>query len=201
MATAEHIAKATIRQRSPEWFAARRGKVTASSLYRVFAKPGTKSHEGYKRDLILDLEGLEGWEDTPPWFEHGTETEKYARGAYEHEYDIDVIPAGFVIHPQMPYFGCSPDGYPGEGLIEIKCRSRLQTFLGACERISRNDGLQIQGQLSVTGRPWCDYVNYFEPNGEPGGELHVQRVFRDEDRIREIESKVRHFYDGISSNA
>lgn len=47
---------------------------------------------------------------------------------------------------------------------------------------------QVQGQLAVTGLSWCDFITDTE------GDFTVQRVWRDDDMIREMKKKVDLYY-------
>jgi hypothetical protein len=70
----------------------------------------------------------------------------------------------------------SPDGLVGEdGMIECKWRrskQQLQTFLA--DEVPTENMAQLQAQLLVSGREWCDYVSY--AGGMP---LYVKRVLPD----------------------
>ena len=65
--------------------------------------------------------------------------------------------------------GCSPDGYVDtDGLVEIKCqlpKGHVQTLAYySRNRQAPPDYIpQVQGQLWVTGREWCDLF-FFHPD-------------------------------------
>ncbi len=113
-------------QGSPEWFAARLGKVTASRVADVIAKTKSgysTSRENYMVELALERitntrqEGFTS--DAMKW---GTETEPLARAAYEALTGELVEEVGMVPHHRIPMAGASPDGLiRGDGLLEIKC--------------------------------------------------------------------------------
>jgi len=172
-------------QGTPEWFAARRGKVTASRVADIMARTKTgfsTSRQNYKAELLLEI--LTG--NTSPGFtsdamKWGTEQEPHARAAYAATIFDTVSEVGFVDHPDILGAGCSPDGLVGDdGLIEIKCPNTatfLEIFL--TDVIPLKWQTQIQMQLDCTGRKWCDFVCY-DPRMPEGGQLYIQRVERDE---------------------
>lgn len=173
-------------QRTPEWYEARRGRITASEIHNVLAGTSTKGYEGYMFRLVLDLEGVPDLSDSqpPPWFLQGVLHEGWVTGWYEWEKNTTVEHTGFVVHPEYDWLGCSPDGLVGDdGLIECKYRTSLSGFHAATRRIRPNK--QIQTQLWVTGRQWCDEVNYW-------------RRFNQDDSIAEERGKIhRHYPDPL----
>ncbi|KAK4882228.1 hypothetical protein RN001_005547 [Aquatica leii] len=57
---------------------------------------------------------------------YGLEQEEYALNAYTTEMEEIVYRCGLIIHPYIPWFGCSPDGLiinngNSTKIIEIKC--------------------------------------------------------------------------------
>lgn len=190
-------------QRSPEWFAARLGKVGASRISDMLAT--TKSgwgagRQNYKTQLAWErLNGVsrEGFRSAD--MDAGTEAEPEARAAYECLYLVDVEECGFIPHPTIGMSGASPDGLVGaDGLVEIKCpilATHQETLLGGS--IKRQYELQRQWQLACTGRKWCDFVSYLDRKRHPeegfdlrGTRLIVRRTWRNEAQIAEIEKEV-----------
>lgn len=114
-------------QGSPEWFAARVGKVTASRADCVLAKgrSGAPSltRAAYMGELIAEtLTGqpcntFKGNADT----ERGLELEPAARLAYEVSTGNSVRSVGLIQHPRIARFAASPDGLVPRGGVEIKC--------------------------------------------------------------------------------
>ena len=51
---------------------------------------------------------------------------------------------------------------------------------------------QVQGQLWITGREWCDFVS-FDPRMPGPLKLYVQRIERDDAYIAALEAEVRLF--------
>lgn len=170
------------------WEYARKGRVTASSIGHVLAGHGTKSRFEYRMQLCLDLEGVEDFRDSAHWFEDGRRFEGHARGWYEWNV-APVTETGFVLHDEYNWLGASPDGLVGDdGCIEIKYRKTLKTFHDSnIKPIPRLYESQMQTQMWVMGRAWCDYVNYWRSDEHGKEQAHVRRIERDDGRIRELE--------------
>lgn len=177
-------------QRTPEWFAAKRGRVSASDARRVLAGRGTRSRRDYLLKIVYDLEGAPDFadEDVKPWFTDGVYYESYARGWYSWNSDVDIVQTGFVIHDEHSWIGCSPDGLVGDdGLVEFKFRKTLRALRDHGDKGQPLAQIkpQLQTQLLVTGRRWIDYVNYWRDDPNEFEQGLVRRVYRDDAYINE----------------
>lgn len=171
-------------QRTPEWFAARRGKITASQAHVCLMAGHTKTRRMYVAKIADDLEGLPDFDDVDPkpWFQAGAYYEEWARGWYSFQRGIDVRMTGLVVHDRYDWIGCSPDGLLGtDGLLEIKYRSYLRTYQQHVARgFQPSLYPQVQAQMYVCDRDWCDYVNYWRSIDHQLEQGHVQRIHRDQ---------------------
>ncbi len=182
-------------QGSPEWYAARLGKVTASRVADVMARTKTgwgASRKNYMADLIAErLTGMPVEQYTNQAMQWGIDTEAQARNAYSFFRDAEVLEVGFIDHPKIPMTGASPDGQIGDdGLLELKCpntATHIEALLSAA--VPEKYLLQMQWQLACTGRQWCDFVS-FDPRMPERMRLFAVRVPRSEPKIQEIESAV-----------
>ena len=184
-------------QRTEEWFAAKLGKVSASRVADVLAKiksGESASRKNYKMELVVQrLTGKQGESFTNAAMEWGTEQEPFARMAYEAHTGTFVKEEGFVDHPTIEGFGCSPDGIVGEGLIEIKCpntANHIETVLE--NKVPSKYIPQMQCQMACTGAKWCDFVS-FDPRLPEDLQLFVVRVERDQEYIDAMEVEVKQF--------
>lgn len=185
-------------QGTPEWFAARAGKVTASRVADIMrrTKSGySTSRANYAAELLVErLTGQCEPSYTSPAMQWGKDQEPFARQAYSALHDVEVYEVGFVDHPEVAMSGASPDGYVGEcGLVEIKCpltATHLDTLLNGT--INPDYVTQVQWQLACTGREWCDFVS-FDPRLPEELRLYVHRIPRDGSRIIEMETEVTDF--------
>lgn len=185
-------------QGSPEWFALRLGKVTASRVADIVAKTKSgysASRANYMAQLVAErLTGTVAESYTNAAMQHGTETEPEARAAYEFYQGVTVQEVAFVTHPSIDQSGCSPDGLVGDdGLVEIKCpqtAGHLETLLG--QSVPGKYDTQMQFQMACTGRKFCDFVSY-DPRMPENMRLFIKRVPRDDARIKELESEIAAF--------
>lgn len=185
-------------QGSPEWFAQRVGKLTASRLADVLAKVKAgeaASRATYRAELVAErLTGKAAEGFTNAAMKWGTECEPLARAAYEAEFGLLVTEVGMVLHPTIPMSGASPDGLVStDGLIEIKCpetKSHIDTLLSKAAPAKYIP--QMQWQMACTGRAWCDFVS-FDPRMPADLQMFVCRVLRDDDLIRVYETEAAAF--------
>jgi len=192
----------TVIQGSPEWFAQRIGRVTASRLADVLAK--VKSGEAaaranYRAELVAErLTGKQQESFTNAAMKWGTECEPIARAAYEAEYGLLVTEVAMIQHPRIPMAGASPDGLVSiDGLIEIKCpetKEHIDTILSG--EAPAKYIPQMQWQMACTGRAWVDFVS-FDPRMPDEMQMFVRRILRDDDLIKTYEAEVIRFLDEV----
>lgn len=182
-------------QRTPEWYAARLGKVTASRVADVTAKTRSgygASRANYMAELIVErLTGLPTERYQNESMIWGTNTEPLARAAYEVRQGALVDEVGVVPHPSIAAAGCSPDGLIGvDGLLEIKCPNTATHINYMLEADAPSKYWpQMQWQMACTGRQWVDFVS-FDPRMPENMQYAVRRVDRDDKAIAELESEV-----------
>ena len=190
-------------QRTPEWFAARCGKVTASRVADVIAKTKTgwgASRANLMADLIVErLTGQPASAFINAAMEWGTEQEPHARAAYSARTGELVEEVGFVPHPTIDAAGASPDGLVGDdGLVEFKCpntATHLDTLLAGA--VPGKHAAQLQWQMACTGRKWCDFVS-FDPRVPEHLRMFVRRVERDDALIAGLEADVTVFLEELT---
>lgn len=187
-----------IEQRTPEWFEARLGRVTASRVADMMARTKTgygASRANYMAELICErLTGKQAERFSSAAMAWGTETEPQARAMFTLTTGLSVEETGFALHPEIADLGASPDGLIGDdGLVEIKApntATHIETLLS--ETVPQKYVLQMQTQLACTGRQWCDFVS-FDPRLPDEMQLFIRRVDRDDELIAEIEREARAF--------
>jgi putative phage-type endonuclease len=171
-------------QRSPEWWELRKKRMTASHAQAI-GNIG-KGLESYVLQLMQEYYSY----GDPNRYsgihtERGRELEDSAVFVYESTTEKQVTPVGFVIHNE--HVGCSPDGLCGEdGMVEIKCPDDKEYFrllLGG--DIKPEYVWQIQMQLLVCERSWCDFVA-FNPNYDK--EIIITRVLPDHNKFAKLEA-------------
>ena len=112
--------------------------------------------------------------------EWGNEHEADAIRRYEEEQFVTVH--GQQENVSEGWLSCTPDGLVGDdGLVEVKCPYseyvHLSYLLDTDELVKKyND--QVQFQMMLTGRKWCDLVSY-HPHWAGGKDLLIVRVYPD----------------------
>lgn len=189
-------------QGSPEWFAARCGKVTASRIADVIAKTKTgysSSRANYKAQLVAEiLTGQPQETYSNAAMAWGTEQEPFARSAYEAMKGVFVDQTGFVLHPAIEGAGASPDGLVDDGLLEIKCpntATHIEYFLAG--EVPSKYQPQMAWQCACTGRSWVDFAS-FDPRMPDELRLFVIRYEPSKTYINELEAEVIGFIDEVN---
>ncbi len=149
------------------WFAARRGVLTASKIADALAvlKNGKPSES--RKKLMFDLlaermTGIAVDHYVTPAMQWGIDQQQHAIAAYEAETGELVGPEVFVLHPSIDWFGATPDGLVGHhGLIEVKCPTtpKYLAWIAAGE-VPDEHRPQMLAQLACTGRQWVDFVAF-----------------------------------------
>lgn len=191
-----------IEQGTTEWLELRKGRVTASRVADILAKTKngpSASRQNYLIELALQrVTGVIEPSYTNDAMKWGTETEPQARVAYEVKTGNFVDQVPFIDHPNIEWFGCSPDGLVGtDGLIEIKCPNSATHWatIKSGEPPAKYV-IQMQTQMACTGAEWCDFVS-FDPRMPERSQLFIKRVERDNAYIAEIEEEVKKFLEEV----
>jgi putative phage-type endonuclease len=190
----------TADQGTEEWKQARVGVPSGSKFSDIMAKGGGATRATYLTALALErITGVREDFKTTFAMEQGTEREPFARSAYEAHTGQFVTEIGFCMHDTLQV-GVSPDGLVGKvGMTEYKCpmpKTHLEYLRlepGKCPPAYR---WQVQGQLWVAEREWCDFVSY-NPDFPENAQMVIRRVVRDEKAIAELESEVVKFLEDI----
>ena len=145
-------------QRTPEWYEFRNNRLTASDLYHI-----TSQNKSKIIDIVKKKCGVEKNYTPGAAILHGVKFEDVAIHIYEEREDVIITEFGCLPHPNIPFFGASPDGicsfdsknknYTGR-MLEIKCpKSRNITGI-----IPPVYFAQVQGQLEVCDLEYCDFL-------------------------------------------
>ena len=185
-------------QNSEPWFAARLGIPTASRFKDVLAKGQGLTRKKYLYTLAGErLTGEMAESFTTEAMERGHAMEAEARERYAFQRDAEPQLVGFMRRKVGEHWiGASPDALLGEeGLLEIKTKAphlQLECLDGG--RLPPEHVAQVQGQLWVSGRQWCDFVSYW-----PKLPLFVCRVERDDAYIAALSAEVMAFCDELET--
>lgn len=181
-------------QRSEDWFRLRLGKVTSTRLQTVAL--GTMSAQTALLNRMQDeienpdkhieeaMLALDKRDPAP--IKLGKEREDWLRARFEIRVTQDSgkppkmdLP-GFVDHPAVDRFGCSPDWFltspyraPGEG--KVRTDPELHAF--AIKRgLLPKDKCQVYAHMMCTESTEADYVSYCPFWGDEKTQVHIVRV-------------------------
>ncbi|CAG2201964.1 unnamed protein product [Mytilus edulis] len=202
-----------------KWHEIRSGRLTSSNFYEIHTKVQSyKKKEGVTFDpLISRLMGYKKLNPNIRSLKHGREMEPEAKLCYlagmkkAGHTDVNITECGIFLDKDMTYLGASPDilvdcACCGSGVVEIKCPlvqkcGKCTTFCSCCvpdylyvdgTRYSLKKHKyygQIQGQLAITGRKYCDFFIY-TCNG-----TFCQRIVFDKPYYDEIVDSLKLFFE------
>lgn len=185
-----------IEQGSKEWLELKLGKMSGSDA-GVFLVNG-KNENGFGsavqtyiyRKVAERITGESEYFKPNFAMERGTLLEPDAIFEYETQTWNKVTRVGFV--EMNKYAGCSPDGLVGyDGMIEVKCpmQTEFVRFADTLE-IPKNHFAQMQFNMFVCKREWCDYVVY-HPDFKR--RLIIEQVKADTEIFSKFEKAVEYF--------
>lgn len=187
------------RQGTPEWINLRLGVPTASSFDRIVTPTGKPSSQGekYRFDLLAERMAGHSFDDfKSSWMERGNELEGDARNFYELQRDCSTQAVGFISNDAATW-GASPDSLVDErGLMEIKCPKpgTHVSYLLKAGSPYEEYRVQVQAQLWIAERDWCDVVSY-----NPEMPMALMRIERDDEFISKLAPLVKEFSEKLEA--
>jgi hypothetical protein len=196
------------------WHDHRVGVITASVAHSVYTRINTIQKDG-RNDATNAISRIMGYTKLNPNLaplKYGRNMEGEARRQYEKVmkstgHDVQVTQTGLVLHPTKVYIGASPDGLVsctccGDGLVEIQCPLNISCAVPTADNqdcLQKIDGqthiskahsyyTQVQCQLAVTKREWCDFCIYTK-NGH-----FLDRVYFDNVHWQKVEQNCDQFF-------
>ena len=189
-------------QGSEAWHEIRLGRFTGTRLKNLMSGKSTASYKDAIIDVVTEI--LTGEKDdgyVSADMERGIEMESEAADYYELITDLDTYEVGFCTFEDdnvlAEYSGISPDRLIGDdGMLEIKCpkAKTLFSYIQA-NKLPAIYRWQVQGQLYITGRKWCDFMAYY-PNLKP----FIVRVLPDKDMHLKIEEELKIAIQSVKEN-
>ena len=183
------------------WLAARRGCLTASRVADALAVLRTGKHSEKRQKLLFDLlaERVTGYKVdnfVTPAMQWGIDMQASAISAYEAQTGELVGPEAFFLHKSIDWFGATPDGLVGDGLIEVKCPTSPRFLqIVSTEEIPAEWQTQMTAQCAVMQREWVDFV-LFDPRVVKAP-LWVKRFSPSDKAIVQLEEGVEAFLDEL----
>lgn len=199
------LEQATVTQAAcSHWFQARQKRITASQFGEVL-----KRKKDVNTKFLTRLFGSKSVET--PATQYGKSLEATAKSAYlgrgqrSHLHDC-----GLAVHPAFSFFGASPDAKVCEegitGIVEVKCpfsardmkvQEAAESLSQFCLQSTQNQlclkkahayFFQVQGQLMITGAPFCDFVLYTNKD------VYVERILPDRNLHQDMLVRLSAFY-------
>jgi YqaJ-like viral recombinase domain len=193
-----------IQQRTPEWYAARCGKPTASQAWRIMAvkKNGEPSSERvtYMIELLAErLTGTVADHYTTRDMQRGIDIEDEAIRAYEAETGLLTEPGYWI---DIGTWGGTPDAFVDvDGLVSVKC-PRSTTIVR--QRYFDTETppeyyWQAQAEMTLTNRKWCDLVRYDDRFTQPSDQLWIVRIDRNDGECASLQNEICRFLDELDA--
>ena len=207
---AHYLSEATcLQSQSILWFEHRKGRITAS-LFGAVCRTSIQLPSLSLLNKILQRTPMV----KAAALDWGISKENTAKSAYVNAVRADhtsfaIRSTGLHLNPDYPHLGASPDGLIfcsccGNGLLEIKCpysKRHLDptkvvdasfylkpTTTGLKLSRSHDYYKQVQGQLEVCQRDYCDFVCW-TPMG-----MHIERIQRDPSFFEQMKPKLEQFF-------
>jgi len=169
-------------QYSDEWWQLREKRMTASHAQAIGANG--KGLITYVRQIMAEYYSSAQVETySNQAMANGLLLEEFAAMEYSMREGIVIEKIGFVT--MGDHVGASPDrGADENGLAEIKCPTDKVYFDYLIDRkIDSKYQWQMQMQMMVCEKEWCDYVVY-SPNFKES--LIIKRVFPDHEKVEKL---------------
>lgn len=173
-------------QRSPEWFAARQGVITASDAGAVLGMSRFRTPEDVRARKLR----LTSFEPSAAC-DHGKLHEGEALEDLAEYMEIDIHPCGLFVRDG--WLGGSPDGLVGSrGLVEIKCPYSKAKSGKPLRPISNEYFAQVQVQLHCTDRAYAFFWQWTPTQNR------LEIVQRDEPWMERVLPILRKFWEDLN---
>jgi len=186
----KNLKKHNVEQGTDEWFALRNEHPLTASNAQAIGNAGKGLETLVWGKLSEKYSTADRDTYTNKDLARGTELEPIAREMYELETGNKTEIVGFVTNKLYEKAGASPDAYSGEGLVEIKCFADTKHFQMVVDfkksgtfKIESQYEWQMQQQMLITEKEWCDFVAY-NPNFKQS--LLIQRVVVDKEKQKKL---------------
>ncbi|KAG7589269.1 putative phage-type endonuclease [Arabidopsis suecica] len=187
------LSPSDIPQKSEEWFALRKDKLTTSTFSTAlgFWKGNRRAELWHEKVYDSDSRVVE--ESARFAMNWGVQMESAAIDRYKRIMGCEVGTMGFAIHSneQFHWLGASPDGILDcFGILEVKCpynKGKTETVL-PWKKVPYYYMPQLQGQMEIMDREWVNLYCWTR-NGST-----VFRVMRDRSYWRIIHDVLREFW-------
>lgn len=170
-----------VEQGSDEWFALRKGRITASNAAALLLR-------GVNAAILKNSNDSVDTNNGGFWSNRGSTLEPEAIELYEQIKDVKVERAGFVTNDRYPRAGYSPDGW--DPIIEVKCFAEAK-HLAAIEDTPMEVYAQCQFGLMIAEKDSIDLLLYNPDIEDTALCLAIKTIYRDERLIARLEEKLK----------
>lgn len=191
---ASNLSLADVPQRSEEWFALRKDKLTTSTFGTALGFwKGSRRPELWQEKVFASEAQIMGANNAMAW---GTLKEAVAVEQYKKITGNEVSSMGFAVHSKQScdWLGASPDGVlgcpPQLGILEVKCpynKGKPEAGL-PWSKMPFYYMPQVQGQMEIMDCEWVD-LYCWTPNGST-----IFRVLREREYWNLIHDMLREFW-------
>jgi|SRR5690554_988375 len=190
-----------IKQRSPEWFEQRKGRITGSIMGAILGVSPWQKPADVMRAMVREYHGYESEfnADIPP-IHHGNNNEQRALLCFMRESGLNVEECGFF--PYGDKLGASPDGLTSDGgILELKVPYSLRNG-GEFKTLEEQHHYyhQVQMEMLSTGRKHGYFAQYIAPKGDAFADdyvheqIKIERVEFDEQWLDKHLPAINEFY-------
>lgn len=190
-------------QRTAEWMAARKGRITGSSAGAALGLCPWRSPDDVIRAMVREYHGAESEFKGNPATDYGNRHERQAQQWFMRQTALDVEDCGFM--PYEDWSGASPDGLTSDGAtLELKCPFGLRNDVEPAFKPLADQPhyyAQVQLEMLSAGRNNAYFVQYRPPIGDVFSPDYIaetgiiEHVQIDQDWLEEHLPKLRAFYD------
>lgn len=195
-------------QRSPDWYAARCGRLTGTGAVQMLAKTQSGAVASSRKNLRakLVLERVTGKTQEDDYvsrdMQRGIDLESEAFGEFEALTGVILHRCGFLSMGED--FGCSLDGYLGdfEELASIKCpndANHMAYWIGG-KSIPKDYYEQCRHEMWITGAKRHHFLSY-NPNFPQKLRVYFRTVDLNEFNLAEYEAEANKFMAEVRSDA
>lgn len=180
-------------QRSPEWFEARKDRLTSSDVDTVLG------NNKYSKpvDVLFKKCGLGKPFTGNIATRYGQKYEDEAIEVYCKRYNKKNYTFGLLPHPTIPWLGGSPDDITHDGIvIEVKCPLFRKIEMGKCPK---HYEAQVRMNMEITSLDRAVFIEYRPENKEKNHEmiLNVVEFERDPEWIKQTLPKLESFWKSV----
>ena len=161
-------------QGTPEWKAARKGRITGSRIGAILGLSPWQTREDVLRAMVREHHGAASEFTGNIATNYGHANEGTARMTFELSTGLTVVDTGF--HPHEDWAGASPDGLIGDdAVLEIKC-----PFKGIKKSLADQPHYyaQLQWEMLCTGRKKA-YFYQWQPDDDTLNIVHQDQAWLD----------------------